>query len=169
MALMNVLADLGSPSAVFVWRWPTSTMACANRTKPAFVEARARTLGLPFYAGTVDVPALAKSSGDSIEEAARRARYAFFDEVAEQTDANKIATGHTKDDQAETVLMRTLRGTGVRGLAGIPGSPRPHHSAVVVCRPCGNGELLPVSRHRVRRRSDQQRSAFSAQPPSGTN
>jgi len=85
-----------------------------------FVAACARKLGLSFYGGEADVPALAAESGDSIEAAARKARYAFLHDVAARIGAARIATGHTQDDQAETVIMRVLRGAGIRGLAGIP-------------------------------------------------
>jgi len=77
---------------------------------------RARSLGIPF------VSARSKSLSQvqhNLEAEARRERYRFLHGVAQETGCNKIATGHTRDDQAETVLMRVLRGTGVRGLAGI--------------------------------------------------
>jgi len=68
----------------------------------------------------VDVAKSAEHAGLSIEEAARQARYHFFIDVARRLGIAKIATAHTKDDQAETVLMRLLKGTGLRGLSGIP-------------------------------------------------
>jgi tRNA(Ile)-lysidine synthase len=84
------------------------------------VEDFARSLGLPVYSGTVDVRAQVAASGDTLEEGARKARYQFLSGVADEIKASRIATGHTKTDQEETVLMRILRGTGIRGLAGIP-------------------------------------------------
>ena len=77
-------------------------------------------LGVPFHSGTDDVRTIVEATGDTIEEAARKARYRFLHRVAGEIHADGIATGHTRDDQAETVLMRILRGTGIRGLAGIP-------------------------------------------------
>ena len=85
----------------------------------AMVEKFARGLAVPVYAGSEGVGKLAETSGDSLEEAARKARYRFLNDVANEIDAERIATGHTRSDQVETVLMRVLRGTGVRGLAGI--------------------------------------------------
>ena len=65
---------------------------------------------------------LAVESAGSIEEAARDARYEFLTGVARRVGARYVATAHTADDQAETVLHRIVRGTGIRGLAGIPAS-----------------------------------------------
>lgn len=85
-----------------------------------FVRQLARRLGLPCSCQRRDVPGMAKKRKGGLEEIARDARYQFLGEVAEETGAGKIATGHTADDRVETVLQRVARGTGIRGLAGIP-------------------------------------------------
>jgi tRNA(Ile)-lysidine synthase len=85
----------------------------------AFCRAIAATLDLPFRSRTVDVGDLARQLRTSIEDAGRRARYAFFEETASELDAVAIATGHTRDDQAETFLLRMIRGSGLRGLSAI--------------------------------------------------
>jgi tRNA(Ile)-lysidine synthase len=84
------------------------------------VEVAAANLDLPFHHGEGDVMTRADAHGETVEEAARKLRYQYLFEVAEKIRADRIATGHTRDDQVETVLMRILRGTGTRGLSGIP-------------------------------------------------
>jgi tRNA(Ile)-lysidine synthase len=84
------------------------------------VEQFAKSCSLEVIAGSENVRELAAESGDNIEEAARKARYEFLFRAAEESGAGRIATGHTRDDQIETVVMRLLRGCGIRGLAGIP-------------------------------------------------
>lgn len=90
-----------------------------SREDLLFCKALAKTLELPITVHRIDTPRLAKTQKRSLEEAARVARYQFFLEVASHVGARKIATGHTADDQAETVLMRIIRGSGMGGLGGI--------------------------------------------------
>lgn len=82
-----------------------------------FVRALCATLGVECRVLAVDVSALA--AGDNLEVTARRVRYAFFAAVAHEAGAAWVATAHTADDQAETVLHRIVRGTGLQGLRGI--------------------------------------------------
>lgn len=83
-----------------------------------FVRALAEQLGLPFAVSRIDAAALALRDHISVEEAGRTARYAFFAQTAGE--GGRIATAHTLDDSIETVLMNLVRGTGLRGLCGIP-------------------------------------------------
>jgi len=78
-----------------------------------FVAAMARAAGLDFYSAVATLP------GGNLEQAARRARREFFHDLIRRGLADRIALGHTRDDQAETVLFRMLRGSGLAGLAGI--------------------------------------------------
>ncbi|MFA5113788.1 MAG: tRNA lysidine(34) synthetase TilS [Candidatus Margulisiibacteriota bacterium] len=85
-----------------------------------YVEGLAQKLQLPVIVETVDVAALAEKEKLGTEEAARVARYDFFERAAARIGARKIAVGHTADDNIETFLMRLLRGAGLKGLCGIP-------------------------------------------------
>ncbi len=85
----------------------------------AFSAALAARLGVPFRAERVDVAALARAQKRSLEDAARTARYEFFARAADGLTADVIAVANTKEDQAETFLLRLLRGAGTRGLAAI--------------------------------------------------
>lgn len=106
-----------------------------------FVEKAARRLGVAFRAGRVEVGE--EAGGRSLEEAAREARYRFLDESASRLGCDAIATAHTRDDAAETFLLRLLRGSGRTGLCGLREVlERPGRPAVI--RP-----LLGVSRRDV--------------------
>ena len=84
-----------------------------------FVRGLAARWGVPLAAGSADVRAWASRRKMNLEEAGRDLRYAFLRRTAAADGATRIATGHTMTDQAETVLMRLMRGTGLAGLAGI--------------------------------------------------
>jgi tRNA(Ile)-lysidine synthase len=77
-------------------------------------------LGVPLHVERVDVPALAQAERISLEEAGRNARYTFFERLARELNAVAVALAHTRDDQIETILINLLRGTGPRGLCGMP-------------------------------------------------
>ena len=134
-----------------------------------FVAQLAREHGLEFHADTGDVAHLADKQHSGVEAAARELRYAFFrrllgsgedgsgkhaeSEASQPSPAGvltRIATGHTLDDQAETVLMRVIRGTGLRGLGAI-------YPRIVVEREDGEGHgeivrpLLSIRRHELER------------------
>ena len=105
----------------------------------AFCAALAARLGTPFVSERADVAARARAQKRSMEDAARAVRYAFLERAAATLGADVIAVAHTRDDQAETFLLRLLRGAGTRGLGGI----RPRAGRVV--RP-----LLDVERGALR-------------------
>jgi tRNA(Ile)-lysidine synthase len=105
----------------------------------SFCRALAASLGLPIDVGTADVRELARTAQRSVEDAGRAARYAFLEAAANRLGADVVAVAHSQDDQAETFLLRLMRGAGPRGLAGI--LPR----AGRVVRP-----LLDVTRRELR-------------------
>lgn len=85
-----------------------------------FCKRLCLSLNVPFSVISVDVKSFAKERGLNKQEAARELRYKALNEAAHTAGAAKIALGHTADDQAETVIMRLLRGSGTLGLSGIP-------------------------------------------------
>ncbi len=85
-----------------------------------FVRQLCRELDVPLTVERADVPALARERGVGLEEAGRMARYDFFRRTADRLGAQRIATAHHAADQAETVVLNLVRGTGMQGLAGIP-------------------------------------------------
>lgn len=89
------------------------------RRDQEFVKEQAKKLGLPYFSKKVDMIAYAKAKGISEEEAGRKLRYGFFREVLANQGGGKIAVAHNKNDQAETLLMRIFRGTGIDGLKGM--------------------------------------------------
>ncbi len=96
-----------------------------------FVTALCRGLGVPCEVEQIAVERVAAQTGDGIEAAARAARYGFLERTAGRLGARFVATAHTADDQAETILHRIVRGTGVRGLSGM-----------VRTRPLGHATLI---------------------------
>jgi tRNA(Ile)-lysidine synthase len=85
----------------------------------AFVEALATTHDLPFHVHHADAPAAAAALHETLEEAARNLRYDWFRQLMGSGKIDAVATAHTLDDQAETVLLKLLRGAGTEGLSGI--------------------------------------------------
>lgn len=84
-----------------------------------FVASFCNSLGVKLYAYNVDVPTFARENGYTLEQAGRILRYRIFDKLLDDGECDLIALAHHLDDQIETVFMRILRGTGVRGLAGM--------------------------------------------------
>jgi tRNA(Ile)-lysidine synthase len=100
-------------------------------------------LNLTLETGSSDVSAIAAEQGDGWEAAARSARYDFLRAAAERIGGRFVATAHTANDQLETVLHRTLRGTGIEGLAGMV-TARPLTPTIALIRP-----MLGIAREEV--------------------
>ncbi|HWO72214.1 MAG TPA: tRNA lysidine(34) synthetase TilS, partial [Dehalococcoidia bacterium] len=110
----------------------------AARQERDFVRRLCDDRGLPLFAGSGDVRGRARREGLSIEDAARRERYAFLASTAIELDLSAVATGHTAGDQAETVLLNLVRGAGLPGIAAMrPRAPWPFPGgqSLVVVRP----------------------------------
>jgi tRNA(Ile)-lysidine synthase len=91
----------------------------ASDSDETFVREEAKSKGLPFRAKTVSVPDIMKKKKGSLEEVSREERYRFFEEILQVDNLDKIAVGHNLDDQAETVIIKFLRGSGMEGLRGM--------------------------------------------------
>ena len=84
-----------------------------------YVSKLCEDMGIIFFVKSINVPKYCENEGLSLEEGARKLRYEMFYEIKDKIKANKIAIGHNLNDQAETVMMRIMRGTGLKGLKGI--------------------------------------------------
>ena len=154
LCLLRLLADLAPARG---WRLVAAHLDHGLRPESGAEVAVARELaaacGVPLRADRADVAALAARRGWSIEEAARVARYEFLARMAREEGAAPVATGHTQDDQAETLLLRLERGAGLTGLAAMRSRTElpptvwggsPDLPPLVVVRP-----LLGVSRRAI--------------------
>jgi tRNA(Ile)-lysidine synthase len=109
----------------------------------AWLRGECERLGAPLLVESCDTRSLAAEQGDGLESAARDLRYQLLIKMAELAGARYLAVAHTSDDQVETMLFRLLRGTGLRGLAGMPRS-RTLSPSVTLVRPllaCSRSEL----------------------------
>jgi tRNA(Ile)-lysidine synthase len=122
VALLHVLRELepgGFVTVAGVAHFNHQLRGDAADADEAFCRALAARLGLPIEVGRADIRSLARDQGRSVEDAARAARYAFLAEAADRLRAEVVAIAQTRDDQAETFLLRLIRGAGPRGLTGI--------------------------------------------------
>ena len=127
MALLHLLLDLnkslGWDLKLHLAHLNHQLRADEAEKDAAFVQALGDNLSLPCTIEVRDVGRLAGEAAGGVEEVGRRERYAFFERVCKQIESQVVALGHHADDNAETVLHRILRGTGLRGLAGIRPQP----------------------------------------------
>ncbi|HEY0875073.1 MAG TPA: tRNA lysidine(34) synthetase TilS [Vicinamibacterales bacterium] len=142
VALLHVLRELetaGALTVVGVAHFNHRLRGEAADLDERFCRELAASMGIPIAVGSADVRGIARAQKRSIEDAGRRLRYQFFEEVVDRFGADAVAVGHSRDDQAETFLLRLLRGAGTRGLGAI----RPKNGRVI--RP-----LIDISRAELR-------------------
>jgi len=143
VALLYLLNSLSKELKLTLHVAHLDHMLRSNSSKDReFVQGLARRLKLPLTYAEINVKELAKRG--SVEEIARKARLRFLFKVAKDIKAEKIALGHNLDDQAETVLMRILRGAGLFGLSGM--LPQREFRGFKIIRP-----LLEVRRQEIER------------------
>lgn len=154
VALIHVLRDLSY--SIEIAHFDHQTRGGASAADARFVTRLAKRLGAPCHLETRPVAREAREAGKSFEQHARDARYAFLLRIARERSIAVIATGHHADDQAETVLLRIIRGSGVHGLAGIP--PVRVADGIRIVRPllaCTRSEILAyLKARRLRYRVD---------------
>lgn len=114
-----------------------------------FVRFLGKKYSVPIYCTSVNVSAYSKKYKQSIELAARTLRYKFFERIAKEQSIPYILTAHTKDDTVETMLFNLIRGTGIKGITGIP-KKRELDQNITVYRP-----ILPISRMEISEYADE--------------
>ncbi len=107
-----------------------------------YAKKTCENMNIDFYSRKIDVNIIAQQNNLSCEMAGRKARYDFFEELMIKLNASKIALAHNANDQAETILMRIMRGTGMEGLIGI----RPIRDKIYV-RPVLNLSRLEIEKY----------------------
>ncbi len=153
VCLLNELAPRLGVALAGLAHFNHSMRGAASDEDEAFCRGLAESFRVPFEVGRGDVRAAAAELKASVEDAGRRLRYRFLEEARLRLEATHVAVGHTRDDQAETLLLNLLRGAGTRGLGGM----RPARGAVV--RPlleCSHRELTEwLAERRVAYREDE--------------
>ena len=114
-----------------------------------YVKKFCEEKNIEFYSKSIDIQEFANNNKIGTEEAGRIARYKFFDEILEKTNSNKIAIAHNKNDNAETIIMNVIRGSGVSGLKGIEAKRGKYIRPLIECERfeieeyCKEKELQP--------------------------
>jgi tRNA(Ile)-lysidine synthase len=147
IALLRVLLELRALSGIVltVAHYNHGLRGEASDADEQFVTELARQFDVPFFTGRGNVREHAITNKTGIEHAAREMRYQWLLDLAGQQRFQAIATAHTADDQAETVLMKFLRGAGTRGLAGI--HPVLRRDSVRIVRPLVEATRTDVERY----------------------
>ena len=132
VAMRRAFRELSWPGGIAIAHFNHHLRGKESEADAGFVAGLAA--GDAFHLGEADVRAESLAAGENLEAAARRLRYEFLTRAARETGACWVATAHTADDQAETVLHRMIRGSGIRGLRGIA-PVRPLAEGIRLVRP----------------------------------
>ena len=142
-ALLAAKQQVGGAGKLFVGHVDHSLRGDDSTADADWLAEQCRRLAVPLFIEKAHVSAIAEVRGDGLEEAARATRYEILARMAETLGVRFVALGHHRDDQIETILFRLLRGSGLRGLAGMPAT-RPLAPSVAAVRP-----LLQASRREI--------------------
>ena len=146
VALLRIFLELRPELGIVLAAVHFNHMLRAEAGRDAeFVARLAEEHGIEFHCDAGDVRLFAKAQHLSVEAAARRLRYAYFKQLLVPGGLNRIATAHTLDDQAETVLLRLVRGAGTQGMAGI--YPRVSVGDATIIRPLLDTKRSDVLRY----------------------
>jgi tRNA(Ile)-lysidine synthase len=142
LCALSAIRDSGASGRLVVVHFNHGLRGVDSDDDAQIVQGMGARFGLQVKVGRAKQGTL-QQQGDSLEAAARDARYRFFENIANKLGARYLFTAHTANDQAETILHRILRGTGLDGLAGIP-RVRPLSELTTIVRP-----MLGITRQEV--------------------
>lgn len=134
LAFVRITLRMNQPARLFAAHFNHRLRGAESDGDQAFVEGVCRQWQVPLEIGAAPLGGFADDAQGSLENAARRARYGFLACTAAALGLRYVATGHTADDQAETIIYRIMRGTGLRGLGGMA-EARPLGEPVTLIRP----------------------------------
>jgi tRNA(Ile)-lysidine synthase len=143
-ALIQLKAEAGGAGQLFVGHVNHQLRGEESHADEGWLREQCERLDVPLFVESVNTVQQAADDGDGVEAAAREGRYRALTRMAEGAGARYVAVAHTRDDQVETVLQRLLRGTGLRGLSGMPTS-RMLSPSVTLVRPmlaCRRSDVL---------------------------
>ncbi len=120
VALLHILKNLAPKLSInLIAAHVNHQLRAEAGQEEEFVQSLCQEWQIPCYCQIVDVEKVARDQKKGIEEAARDCRYQFFEQLKQELQADCVATAHHRDDQAETILLHFLRGSGIKGLRGI--------------------------------------------------
>ena len=142
-ALLAAKEQVAGAGKLFAGHIDHSLRGADSTADAEWLATECRRLNVPLFIEKANIGEVAEIRGDGLEEAARATRYEILTRMAEALGARFVALGHHRDDQLETILFRLFRGSGLRGLAGMPAA-RPLSPSVTAVRP-----LLGISRTEI--------------------